>query len=126
MLDVFSGNIMRFSCCFRIEKRKKIRLETDSKPKNYAKMSRVHFGQTAPFSAVPTKVPTAQRARSISLASRLLAAAALPTALAGIAAVTLGVGRVGVIVELQLQILAFFLLSEGPENKALAKAPQRA
>jgi hypothetical protein len=36
-------------------------------------------------------------------ASRLLAVAAIPTALAGIAAVTLGVGRCGVIVEQQLQ-----------------------
>jgi hypothetical protein len=36
-------------------------------------------------------------------ASRLLAVAAIPTTLAGIAAVTLGVGRFGVIVEQQLQ-----------------------
>jgi hypothetical protein len=43
-----------------------------------------------------------ERARPIC-ASRLLAAAAIPTALAGIAAVTLGIGRFGVIVEQQLQ-----------------------
>jgi hypothetical protein len=36
------------------------------------------------------------------------------------AAVTLGVGRFGVIVEQQLQLLASFLLSEGPENETLA------
>jgi hypothetical protein len=43
-----------------------------------------------------------ERARPVCT-SRLLAVAAIPTALAGIAAVTLGVGRFGVIVEQQLQ-----------------------
>jgi hypothetical protein len=37
---------------------------------------------------------------------------------------TLGVGRLGVIVELQLQLLTSFLLSEGPEDEPLAFAPQ--
>jgi hypothetical protein len=53
-------------------------------------------------------------------ASRLLAVASIRTALAEIAAVILGVGRFGVIIEQQLQLLASFLLSEGPENEALA------
>jgi hypothetical protein len=43
-----------------------------------------------------------ERARPIG-ASLLLAVGAIPNALAGIAAVTLGVGRFGVIVEQQLQ-----------------------
>jgi hypothetical protein len=60
-----------------------------------------------------------ERARPIC-ASRLLAIAAIPTVLAGTAAVTLGVGSFGVIVEQQLQLLAWFFLSEGPENEALA------
>jgi hypothetical protein len=50
----------------------------------------------------------------------LLIVAAIPTALAGIAAVTLGVGRFCFIFEQQLQLMASFLLSGGPENEALS------
>jgi hypothetical protein len=43
---VFNGNIMRFSCCFRIEK-SKTRQETVSKAKKIRKSERVHIGQNS-------------------------------------------------------------------------------
>lgn len=102
MLDVFNGNIMRFSCCFRIEK-SKIRQETVPKAKKNAKMNKSISAKMHPFRLCqPKSQQRNERARPIC-ASRLLAVAAIPTALAGIAAVTLGVGRFGVIVEQQLQ-----------------------
>jgi hypothetical protein len=122
---------MRFtavSCAFPVvlaSKKAKSDRKPSQKQKKNAKMSKSISAKIAPVSAVPTEVPTVQRAGSAFWASRLLAAAAISTALAGVAAVTLGVGRFGVIFELQLQLLASFLLSKGPEKEALAQAPQR-
>jgi hypothetical protein len=62
MLDMFNSSIMRFYCYFFIEE-SKIRQETVPKAKKNAKMSKSFPARTAPFSAVPTQVPTAQRVR---------------------------------------------------------------
>jgi hypothetical protein len=109
---------MRFSCCFRIEK-SKIRSETVSKAKKNAKMSKSISTKTVPFRLCQPESQLGNERARPAWASRLLAVAAIRTVLAGIAAVTLGVGRFGVIVELQ-QLLASILLSEGPENEVLA------
>jgi hypothetical protein len=53
MLDMYISNTMRLSCCFRIEK-SKIRQETSLKAEKKKKNEQGHFGQNAPFSAVPT------------------------------------------------------------------------
>jgi hypothetical protein len=53
MLDVFNDNIMRFSYCFRIEKKQN---QTGNRPKSEKKREneQVNFGLNAPFLAVPT------------------------------------------------------------------------
>jgi hypothetical protein len=100
MLDVSSDDNMRCSCCFRIEKSK---IRYVLKAKKNAKMNKSISAKIHPFRLCqPKSQKRNERARPIC-ASRLLAVAAIPTALAGIAAVTLGVGRFGVIVEQQLQ-----------------------
>jgi hypothetical protein len=102
MLDVFSGNIMRISCCFRIERKQN---QTGNRPKSkkIAKTSKSIPAKTAPFLAVPTEVPTAQRMRSSCLGISHFAVTTIPTAHAGIVAFILGVGRFGVVVERPLQ-----------------------
>jgi hypothetical protein len=90
---------MRYSCCFRIEKSKKTDRKPSQKRKKNAKMSKSISAEMHPFQLCrPEFKQRNERAQSFCT-SRLLAAAAIPTSLAGIAAVTLGVGGFGVIVE---------------------------
>jgi hypothetical protein len=79
--------------------------QTGNRPKSQknAKMSKFISAKMHPFRLCqPKSQQRNERARPIR-ASRLFSVAAIPTALAGIAAVTLGVGMFGVIVEQQLQ-----------------------
>jgi hypothetical protein len=80
--------------------------QTGNRPKSGKKkreMSKSISAKMHPFRLCqPKSQQRNERARPLC-ASRLLAVAAIPTALAGIAAVTLGVGSFGVIVEKQLQ-----------------------
>jgi hypothetical protein len=99
MFGVFNGNIMRFSCCF-FHRKSKTRQETVPKAKKNAKLSNPKLH---PFRLCQNKSQQRNERARPAWASRLFAAAAIPTAVAGIAAVTLGVGRFRVIVELQLQ-----------------------
>jgi hypothetical protein len=102
MLDVINGNIMRLFLLFSHRKKQN---QTGNRPKSEksAKMSKSVSAKIHHFRPCqPKSQQRIERARPIC-ASRLLAVAAIPTALAGIAAVTLGVGRFGVIVEQQLQ-----------------------
>jgi hypothetical protein len=88
---------------FSHRKKVKIRHETVPKAKKNAKMNKSVSAEMHPFRPCQHKSQQRnERARPIC-AFRLLAVAAIPTALAGIAAVTLGVGRFGVIVEQQVQ-----------------------
>jgi hypothetical protein len=94
------------SCGFSVvlaSKKEKSDRKASQKQKKSAKMNKSISAKIHPFRLCqPNSQQRNERARPIC-ASRLLAVAAIPTALAGIAAVTLGVGRFGVIVEQQLQ-----------------------
>jgi hypothetical protein len=84
---------------------RKKQIQTGKRPKSEknAKMSKSISAKIHPFRLCQLKSQQRnERARPIC-ASRLLPVAAVPTSLAGIAAVTLGVDRFGVIVEQQLQ-----------------------
>jgi hypothetical protein len=82
-----------FSCCFRIEKKQN---QTGNRPKSEKKREneQVHFGKKCTLFGCTNLSPN-----SAANALDLFAFAAL----ADFAAVTLGVGRFGVIVEQQLQ-----------------------
>jgi hypothetical protein len=91
-----------FSVVFASKKAKSDR-EPSQKRKKKREMNKSISAKIHPFRLCQPKFQQRnERARPIC-ASRLLAVAAIPTALSGIAAVTLGVGRFGVIVEQQLQ-----------------------
>jgi hypothetical protein len=81
--------------------------KSDRKPSQKRKKTRKRTSPFRPkftlFGCAYLSPNSATNALDLFCASRLLAFAAIPTALAGIAAVTLGVGRFGVIVEQQLQ-----------------------
>jgi hypothetical protein len=95
---------MRNSCCFRSEKRKKQKGNRPKSEKKYAKMSEAPFGQYfILFGCTNLSYNSATSALDLLGHPAYWLLLPFPLLLLKIAAVTLGVGRFGVILEQQLK-----------------------